>query len=926
MQISSLLRRTFASLTIGALLLAPISPARAQQPATSSADSPATALATAKPLAEDRGAVALVQELKRLSNWGSVMFIVAHPDDEDGGMLTWLSRGLGVRTSVVTLTRGEGGQNAMSADQDDALGLMRTQELLRAGQFYSVRQYFGTQADFGFSKTQEESFRQWGHDRVLSDVVLAIRRERPLILAATFIGGITDGHGQHQVSGEIAQEAYLAAADPTVFPDQLKNGLLPWKPLKIYARVPFAPITDGRMFDYATGKWAPAKFYNYVTKDWTTTAPTPDVTIPSGTLDPVLGRSYSQLAREGWGEQKSQNGGANPALSGGDGSSYHRYASRVSVPAGKESTFFDAIPANHLDGLTTLLSVPAPAWLTQDLRSIAAAVQQAQDHYIPTNPEAIAPTLKSGCQQTLALITRIQSSSLPAADRDILAAELQRKVANFHSALRLALGIDLMAYTVRTAKAAPAGPFGGGFDESSRTVSPGDTLYVRLHTTHASPAVTLEKLWLQPTSSLDWQTTPAQPSSDATLTATVPAAEPPTRPYFSRPDPNQPVYDLSRPELRGDPLSPYPLQAWASFLYDGLSIPLGQIVMTMQREPGRGGVLEPLVVTPAVGLRAEPPSAILPTDGSTLPISVTIHAQQPAHGSVHLTLPSGWTAEPAQATFNLTAPGDSDPIRFLVHGQPTGNAPVTLHAVVEAKGATFTEGWRRIGYPGLLPVNQYLPATVAVRSVDAQIAPGLKVGYIMGTGDEVPQAIRALGITPHLLTPQDLASADLSQWNVLVVGIRAYTVRADLSAAQDRLNTWVRNGGTLIVQYQSSNFPAPAPIDLGGSPEKVVEEDSPISLLAPSNPLLASPNRLTPTDFNAWVEERGHSFAASWDPQYTPLTETADHGQDPQRGGLLITHPGQGTYIYCAYALHKQLPALVPGAWRLLANLLSAGH
>ena len=348
--------------------------------------------------------------------------------------------------------------------------------------------------------------------------------------------------------------------------------------------------------------------------------------------------------------------------------------------------------------------------------------------------------------------------------------------------------------------------------------------------------------------------------------------------------------------------------------------------MTMQREPGRGGVLEPLVVTPAVGLRAEPSSAILPTDGSPLPVSVTIHAQQPSHGSVHLTLPTGWTAEPAQAAFNLTAPGDSDPIRFLVHGQPTGNAPVTLQAVVEAKGTTFTEGWRRIGYPGLLPVNQYLPATVAVRSVDARVAPGLKVGYIMGTGDELPQAIRALGITPHLLTPQDLASADLSQWNVLVVGIRAYTVRPDLSAAQDRLNAWVRNGGTLIVQYQGSNFPAPAPIDLGNSPEKVVEEDSPVTLLAPANPLLTAPNRLTPADFNAWVEERGHSFAASWDAQYTPLTETADHGQDPQQGGLLITHPGQGTYIYCAYALHKQLPALVPGAYRLLANLLSAGH
>ena len=299
----------------------------AQQAAVPSAHAEATEIAL--PLPEDRGAAALELSLKRLSTWASLMDIVAHPDDEDGGMLTYESRGQGVRTSLLTLTRGEGGQNAMNADSYDALGVIRTNELLKADEYYGIKEYWGTEADFGFSKTQEESFARWGHERVLCDTILAVREERPLVLVATFVGGITDGHGQHQVSGEIAQEAFLQAGDAKVCPEQIAAGLRPWSPVSVYARVPFAPVTEKGMFDYATGKWAPAKFYNYVSKEWSTTAPTGDVDIPAGQYDPVLGRNYTQIAREGWGMQKSQNGGANPTLSGGDGDGYHRYGTRL---------------------------------------------------------------------------------------------------------------------------------------------------------------------------------------------------------------------------------------------------------------------------------------------------------------------------------------------------------------------------------------------------------------------------------------------------------------------------------------------------------------------------------------------------------------------------------------------------------------------
>jgi len=855
------------------------------------------------------------------------MFIVAHPDDEDGSLLTYESRGQGVRSSLLTLTRGEGGQNAMSADSDDALGVIRTNELLRADEFYGVKQYWGTEADFGFSKTQEEAFARWGHDRVLFDTVLAIRRERPLVLLATFIGGITDGHGQHQVSGEIAQEAYLAAGDPKVFPEQIAAGLLPWTPLKVYARVPFAPITEKGMFDYATGKWAPARFYNYVTKEWSTAAPTADITVPSGTYDPVLGRSYTQIAREGWGEQKSQYGGANPQLSGPSESAYHRYASRVAADQGPEKSFFDGIPSG-IEGIGSLVSGPEPEWLKAGLAEMAKRVAEARKNYIPTKPEEIAPELKSGYEAALKLHDQVGGSQLAALEKANLTRELEVKIQQFQAALAEALGLDLQAFTVRGAAAPQGGPFGGGTDETPRSAIPGATLQVRIHTGNATGKAQLARVWLASSDGKSWGGAEvAHPASDPIIAATVPADAPPTEPYFTRPSIEQPYYDVSRPELRGDSFAPYPLAAWAEFSYEGLPIRLGEVVQTMEREPGRGGVLQPLVITPPIGVRVEPDARILPLDGSPLPVKVTVHTEGAAEGKLRLTLPPGWTATPADASFKRAQAGDVEPIVFQVSpakAAASADAAFNIEASAESNGQTYRTGWQTIGYPGLRPYNFYRKAELKTRGIDAKVMPALRVGYIMGTGDTVPEAIEGLGITPHLLTPNEVAASDLSAYDAIVIGIRAYTARHELATNQPRLNAFVEAGGTLIVQYQSNDFPAPFPLSLGRSPEKVVEENAPVKILAPGNPLLTQPNIITAHDFDGWVEERGHSFADTWDTAYTPLTETADQGQDPQRGGLLVAHPGKGTYIYVSFALYRQLPELVPGAWRLLANLLSA--
>jgi len=906
--------------------------AAAQSPATPAAVRGEPRL-IAQPIGEDRGAAALTQSLRRLGTWASLMMIIAHPDDEDGAMLTYEGRGQGVRTSQLTLTRGEGGQNAISADAYDELGVIRTNELLRADEFYGVKQYFGSEADFGFSKTQEEAFAQWGHDRVLYDAVLAIRRERPLVLVATFVGAVTDGHGQHQVSGEIEQEAYVAAGDPKVFPEQFSLGVRPWSPRAVFSRMPFAPVTGQGMFDYATGKWAPVRFENYVTKETTSNHLSEDVRIPSGSYDPVLGRGYGQIAREGWGEQKSQNGGGNPTLSGDSESEYHRWATSVQGLKGRQTSFFAGMDTS-IAGLASLVtgdaSETAPAWLITGLKEIAARVDEAQKACVATRPDTVAPVLKAGYAATIALRQSV-IAKLPASDgRTDLIAELEVKEREFQHALALALGLDLQVYTTRQS-GAPAGPFGGGMEETSRSVSPGDPLEVRIHTGNATNKAKLERVWLQSNDGKPWtaEGTRTAPSGEVTIQAKVPEDAKPTEPYFTRPTIEQPYYDISRPEWRGLPFAPYPLSGWAEFRYDGVPIVLGETVQTMQRVVGHGGVFEPLLVTPKIGIKVIPDSQILPLDGSPLAVRVTVHTEGPAEGKVKLKLPEDWTATPAEASFHRKVFGDTEGILFEV--KPPAelqtaalDKPFVLKATAESDGRTYSSGWQRVGYMGVRPYNVYHRAEMRTRAIDVKVTPGLRIAYVMGTGDTVPQAMEGLGIHPHLLTTAELLSSDLSIWDAIVLGIRAYSARPELGMIQARLDSYVEGGGTIIVQYQSNTFPAPYQLSLGRIPERVVDEKAPVKILAPDDPLMTTPNRITDQDFNGWVEERGHSFLDTWDPAFTPLTESADAGQDPQRGGLLVAHPGKGTYIYVAYALYRQLPELVPGSYRLLANLLSA--
>jgi LmbE family N-acetylglucosaminyl deacetylase len=895
----------------------------------------------------NHGAPALQQLLRKLRTRASFMLIVAHPDDEDNGMLTYLSRGQGARVATLTLNRGEGGQNLMSADFDDALGLIRTQELLAADRYMAVDQFFGTEVDFGFSKTKEEAFAKWTHDRVLYDAVRCIRLYRPLVIASVFIGEPSDGHGQHQVAGQIAQEAFNAAGDPNVFPDQIAAGLQPWQPLKVYARSPFGRIDAQGMYDSATGQYVPARFTNYVTGKVTDTVPRANVTIPEGDTDPLLGGiSYAELGREGRSLHRSQMGGGagGPAGRGGGGRfdvSYHRYGSHVLGPDGKpqpndggddsalESGFYDGIDTS-LPGIASLAPEVADKFRPL-LEKIDQQIAEAQRLFDPAKPELTAPPLRLALSAVDSFLHELEDpnvNDLPPAETYNLLHELHIKRVQLNNALVLALGVTLHA----TAKGDTLFTTAPSVEVTATLHDAGTTSVTKLEGSFSATPARINAgdfiQWLSDARFLK----PGE-SQDYTAKIPFPHGIAATKPYFSRPDSEQPFYDIANPALRNAPATPAPLTATVSVLSQssqndpGVRLQLSAVVAPANpAEPPA-----PIAAVPPVSVSLDRSTAILRPGGKYIHADATVSAEDAIQklGGVKVLL----TPDPKTKPELLEA---AIPMEYQkVIGKPEylgisidtnkvfGKAPI-ITADVSLQGHDYSEGYRPVGYPGLVYTNYYTPATLRIVPVDVTTSPNLNIAYLPGTGDDVPSALDQLGVRPHILTTANLTAESLKPYDAVILGVRAYE-HSDLAAANATLNAYAAAGGIVIAQYNTGRLPSgtgPYPLDLGGS-EKVVEEDAPVKILTPENPLLTWPNKITTADFDHWVEERGHGFMATWDPHYTPLLETHDPGQQPQLGGLLVARTGKGAWIYLGLALYRQLPEGVPGAYRLLANLIS---
>jgi LmbE family N-acetylglucosaminyl deacetylase len=841
----------------------------------------------------DFGAAALRSGLLRLKTTASFLQVTAHPDDEDGGLLTLLSRTRGVRTGLISLTRGEGGQNKIGPELFDELGVTRTEELLASGRFYGIELFFTRAVDYGFSKTLAEALQKWRFGDpdggpVVADLVRAIRTFRPDVLAARFSGTDRDGHAHHQASAILARRAFAEAGDPTKFREQLAppENLSPWSPRKLYIGI-LRPD-----------------------EDWT-------VTEDVGRFDPLLSESPAELAWEGLSHQRTQgvgqvrpDPGPRPVyykrIDGTPAAAVEETSGKVVNPFGpgagtrRENGFFDGIDVSLSPELT-------------------AIVDEALSRFDALAPERCTPALARG----LARVRELSSKAAGPA-RDLLLI----KERQFRDALAASLSLDLEAQV--EPEKPPGSPF-PGFRfavETLRVAVPGESFDVSARLLpRGNRAVEVRRIELE--APPGWTIAETSPGR---FRVTVAASPNYSAPRGSRGSVDDSIALFEDPRDILSPLPPFPLRARATYEIDGVESFVEAVVATRTIDPLRGEQRRELAVLPAVSVRAEPSLAIVPRNGARHPLSIEVEVSSndvgKRAGLVALSAPAGWASSAAQP-FSLAREKDSQKVSFSV-SPPAGIAEGEYRVAASAQDrGRFDRTVEFLEHPDIGPYCFLRPAQTRVRVVDLVLPPRLKVGYVVGAEDTIVDVLAQLDVDLHLLTAEELARGDLRAYSVIVTGPRAYDVRADLRRANGRLLDYVRQGGRLVVQYNSNTraFSAggyfPYPAKFGDSNLRVTVEDSPVEMLSPSHPIWNTPNRITPKDFEGWVQERGLYFPAEWGPEYTPLVAMHDPGTETLRGGLLVAKLGKGTYVFTGISFFRELPRGVPGAIRLFANLIS---
>ena len=854
-------------------------------------------------LPQDGGAAGTWQRLLKLQTTASAMHTTAHPDDEHGGVLTQLSRGRGARLALLTLNRGESGDNAIGSELFDGLGLIRTEELLVADQYYGVdRQYFTSVVDYGFSKRLDEALDKWGKENVLRDVVRVIRRDRPFVLISRFQGNERDGHGNHQTAGFVTREAFKAAGDPAMFPEQVAEGLRPWQPMKVYV--------GGARED----------------EDWT-------IRVDPGEYSPWLGDSYANFSRTGLSFQRSQTSGRLALTRGPQYGYYQRVGSTVAAPD-KEASFFDGIDTT-LSGMFKALGRPAPAGAAESLHAIEGEVAAAVQAFSMADPSACVPALARGLAATRRALATV------AADPDAVFL-LEVKEQQFQDAINTALGIDFAAVARPVGVPEPAGPFAEFASPPTMGAAvPGQRFEVRAQLTNRSAAQIVPAeiaLVAGPSFAVEKAVgtiRPLKANETASQAFVVSLAEdtPLSRPYFTRVGVQPARYELLDPTQRFRPAADPAVVAVARYAVNGVDVRVRQPVTRREANLPYGFEERELTVAPALALTVTPRTAVVPRSAARKTVSVEVDLldnwEGDIAGEVSLKLPAGWTASPPSQAFRFARAGERASYRFTVAVPSLGGEAYEIRAVATARGREYTEGYDLIAKRDLEARTLYRPATVTVRGIDVVVPAGLNVGYVMGVGDQVPAGLAQLGAKVTLLGETELASGNLKAFDAIMTGTRAYAVREDLKTYNQRLLDYVKDGGNLIVLYNTQEFVparyAPFPALLPPRAEEVSEEDSPVDILAPGDPVFNWPNKITQADFQGWVEQRGSKFFTEWDKAYQPMIATWDKGQAPQQGGWVTARYGKGHYTYFAYAFHRQLPYGVPGAYRLLANLLSLG-
>jgi LmbE family N-acetylglucosaminyl deacetylase len=881
------------------------------------------------PVAALKGAPALELALRKLDTIGNFMMTTAHPDDENNAMLAYFAHGKGFRTSLVTATHGEGGQNEIGPELFVPLAVLRTEELLAAHRFDGAEQYFTRAIDFGYSFSVEETYEKWGHQEILGDYVRMIRTIRPDVIVGFVFDG--DGGGQHhQASSKLTLEAFRAAADPVMFPEQIKEGLRPWQAKKFYYTAGFGP-QGARGAQGAQGAEAPT-----------------NLSFTGGSqFDPILGRTYEEIGAESRSMHKCQGMSQLlplPAPTGGGGGfgggpgGVRNYRLRDTVLDGgvarAEREIFDGVDTS----LRSLLGFApnAPAALGAGLDRITAAVAEARKALAAGGEAAAVAPLTTGLNALREVRSSLASLNLPEQARFEIDYRLGQKEPQFAQALMLAADVRLDA-VARDGLVVAGQPL----QVDLLAVNRGKTAVGRVASASGfGAAAGCAALELQP-----------GVSNNCDLKVTIPADARLTAAHFRNgPVGARYVFDPDVPF--GLPFRPTPFTATFSMTVNNTPFTITRPILSRsEHDIFAGEKRAEIHVVPAFAVSTTPEILVVstaasgtgsrePGTGKDIRVTVTNHAKGAATADVALELPQGWRATPSTQAVRFSREDEQMTVRFAL--QPPSAATLAAAAMkpggnqfvvrtrVSSGGQTYAQGYQVVEYPHTTRRHVLVDPQIAVKALDVNVTPNLTVGYVMGVGDEVPAALEQLGVKLSMITPDELAWGDLSKYSVIMTGVRAYERRADLRAYNQRLLDYANAGGTVIVQYNKFEFNDAqyGPFAAKVGRERVTDENAEMKLVDPAHPVFNTPNRIGRADWANWVQERGLYFLdqAGRDPQYQDLIEFTDpfpFNQGTKRGALVEARVGKGRWIYVGLGLWRQLPAGTDGAYRLMANLLS---
>ena len=792
-------------------------------------------------------ASALLQELNSFREMGSVLYVAAHPDDENTLLLAYLARGRNYRTAYLSLTRGDGGQNVLGPEFDEKLGVARTQELLAARRLDGGRQYFTRAVDFGFSKDYQETLRIWDRQQILSDVVRVIREFRPDVVINRFSTQPGGTHGHHTASAVLGLEAFKLAGDPAAFPEQ---HLPPWQPKRI--------LVNGRGSEGS-------------------------IRMEISGNDPVLNLPFTELAARSRAMHKTQGFDNFRGFGGGNGPRSETFQVLAGEPATND--IFDGID-------TTWNRVPGGS-------EIATLAAEAIAQFNPQEVAASVPAL---------LKLHALLAALP--DKDPVVAE---KSAQLDHLLQSCLGLHVET-TISQAEVVP-----GETMRLTHAVMVGSALPVRW------VAVKYPGVGGETRVATDLQ---ANVASAVVSGQKLPANTPLSQPYWLREDHAPGTFTVDNPALIGQPENPPVFPVQYVFEVGGQTLLLPDEPVELLTNSTAGVIRRQLDVISPVALKLGS-DVVLFAPGKSRPVEVTITAFRASQsGTLQLETPDGWNATPAKQSFALHAVGEQQTLRFEVTA-PAQTAAARIVASAEIGGQRYRNQREEISYPHI--PRQLLQPVAAFKALSLDLAiRGQKVGYLPGAGDNVAAAIQQMGYAVTRLGGDDLTTNRLRDFDAVVLGVRAFNVRTDLASHLPALFAYVAGGGTLIEQYNRPGNDAKteqlAPYNLRISGDRVTDKTAAMTFLAPENPVLNIPNKITNADFDGWVQERGIYFPNQWDDHFTPILACNDPGESPLKGALLVAPYGQGHFVYTSLVFFRELPAGVPGAYRLFANLLSLGR